>query len=403
MSQEDLQTQTFENYLATRDLEQFPVSEFEQLETIEEFMPVVRAARQYLEDLNKDLGVSMKHCNLVAHGVVSHLLTLDKNNERYLAAFLMPPVVSPDQMSVLVDPETMTTQSALASWEAMHTKRNEAEVERLKNIIIKNPGQVIRIEGCMFSAKTHMLLTLLNEVSTYQINGHPYNEVHAFIFAGLKETKITTRVGGVGRASAVQITYTRDAEPVWFDGLVEKLEQIERRKGVIIVMDEYTFGEKNPEKIEKLGNLLNDLAQSGVTVIMGGLNANFKNESLPISQVLDNLAPYLPSFLPKIVCGSYTFDPSSINNITKVGVTISSDTTIRHDVVSGFADMYYQVVIGREEGAGKVEYQTAPAKANVFESLKNNDRYLYDLLNSIDDEDREAALVKRMELQVAEA
>lgn len=396
-------TQTFDDYLENRNLNDFPDKEFQELEKIEEFSPVVEAAWNYMEDLKNNLGVCEADCNLVAHGIVSHLLTLDKNNERHLAYFLLPPPVAPENMNVLIDSETMTTQSALASWEAMHTKRNVDEVERLKNLIIENPGRVIRIEGCMFSAKTHLMLLLLNEVSTYQINGHPYNNVYAYIFAGLKEKQIRTRVGGPGRAAAVEVTYKREAEPVWFDGLVEKLRAIEPKKGTIVVMEEYTFGEDNPEKIKALAFLLDDMAKKGVTVIMGGLNANFKNQILPISGILEDLAPSLQTFLPKVMCESFTFDPRTVNFDNRLGATIKSDTTIRHDVISGFADMYHKVVIGREEGKGKVEYQTAPANANIFESLKNNDPKLYDHLNSIPEESRESAFAKRMGVTSTEA
>lgn len=383
---------TFDEYMASRDLNNFPVEQFAALERIEEFAQTISAAKQYINDLKENLKVETEHCNLIAHGVVSHLLTLVRNNERHLAFFLTPANPKIKDMNVLIDEKTNTTVNTLAHWEWLHILRNMDLVNEIAADIMRSPGQIRRIEGCMFSAKTHLLLSLANKILTYSINGIPYTKKHSFIFAGVNEDSIKTRVGGQGREVSIPQIFEEKAKRVYLPELIEDLSKIEAQPGTLIIVDEYTFLAKDEEQGLAFAECLNRLAEGGVTVLLGGLNNNFKNEPLAMSSALESAQDIYATFRNRANCTSYTIDPLT-------GLSTDSDTTIRHDVVVGFADMFFQVVIGREDGLGKVEYQTAPARANIFQSLKDNDPELYRKLNAIPEKKRVAAFKKRMEME----
>lgn len=393
MSQENLLTQTFEDYLAHRDLNLFPTAELEQLETVEEFKLVVEAAVEYLHNLQSGVGLEQEYLNHLAHAVVSHLIKLNSEGEQALAAFLLPS--SPPAEDLFIDTEDEDVQkTAISEWEVEHEERNKHILKQVRNIISKEgPGQIFIIEGNMYSAKSDALMRIAKNLFDTRINGYKYSreDFHAFGFGGF-EDGIKSRVGGRGRENPIKTTQeVEETKRVFLDGLLAALNDLTPKQGMMILIDEYSFLSGSTDESDLLAGKLKRFAQKGVTIIVAGLNANFKDEQLPVSHAFEVHSKQERNIFKRLEqCVAFAVHP-------KTRRSIPAETTTRYDLFSGehaFADLIMPIVIGREHKF--VKYGAIPKKAHIFRHLMDNDKEVYEMLNQISDTVRERTLESRI-------
>lgn len=340
----------------------FPEKELNNI--FKQFPNIETPFNKYL-DIILESGIPEDVCNVIAHVIVEYIKYLIAINKPEYSSFLLPQNIDPftykqnDCHSDLV---------LVADWEAQHTARNKQEASIIvRRILEGKPGQTWFITGCMYSAKSDLVLEVVRQLVDRAYTGR----IESFIAEVLEEKNIVSRRGGRGRSSPYKETRELSAQPLREENIVSSLDISKFRSGDIVIIDEISFITWSEEICKQVNLAIQKLNDNGIFVILSGLDTNYRSELLPFPKYLENENIHtlkLNAFV------GYIYEDKL--------VVEDAVYTSRLDNIAGFIDLLLPVPIGRIH-SGMVQYVSVPRSAHIFAVIKEINPELYEDLIAV--------------------
>lgn len=367
--------QVYSRQEGSRDFTKFPTVELNQLVEIIENERNDIALRVRLEDYFQKLhliGAEVGTQALIGHVIASYLRKCIETGEPWSAKFLFPPELNPQTTALEINGES---QFATKHFQDIHLVRNIDWISQYLKKVVLEPT-ILFINGPMYSAKSGEASMLHGAISS--IVGK--DNISTMIFAPMDEKAIHARSLPNANIPAKQVTL--EQFEIQSAKLIRKQHKDHDTKRVVIV-EEATFFSADPnndleqEKInaQAFCAAVQRLQQAGISVILIGLDKNYRATDLPITDILRNGCTGT-EFLD---CTSYHLHRND------EGVTVSeAERTGRYSKELGMFDLLFPILVPRDLGDQiGIEYVPLPAKYHPIQVLADHDPELHQVLINV--------------------
>jgi hypothetical protein len=220
----------------------------------------------------------------------------------------------------------------------------------------------------MFSAKSGGVIEIHNVLSQVL----PPDQIHTWIFDGMGEDSIRAR------SANMEIK----AQPLSLRALTARVNHLIANKRPdtkqVVFIEEATFFATDPDskleadKTEIFMHAIQNLQNAGYSVVLIGLNNNYRGEALSITQALEGLSDD-----ERYQCSSYHL------HSTPAGNQITESTlTSRYSTFLDMYDFLFPILVPRDHGV-EIEYTPIPEEVHPLRVIRECDPELFTLLNQM--------------------
>ncbi|MCA9379110.1 hypothetical protein KC640_01655 [Candidatus Dojkabacteria bacterium] len=352
-----------------RDFELPPTDTLNQLAAeinrLAPWLDIPKRIENYLRKL-ESISTPEKQKALVTHAICSYLQVCIDQDAAYAAQFLFPPL---DPRHELAPGEELL---ATEVFRTEHVSRNLLLAGQLTSDLFLSP-QILFISGPMFSAKSGLASLIHGNLK----KAVGEDKVKAVIFAGMGESVLHSRSLRNGDIAAEELFLPGFLEYTAQLIEEEKLTPHNANTRTVLFIEEATFFTAEEADAEKVANQMQLLREAGVSVVLIGLDKNYRTQDLAVTKALQQI----PGII-QVSCASFQLNIGAEGQKT----VMDAQSTSRHSTYLGMYDWLFPILIPREYAVG-ITYSPTPMQYHPMFVLQNHDPDLYNRISSLQEEE----------------